>query len=128
MAPVTWQDDVFYQMLKSSAYIVTDPETADYFYLPIYIYWWGQGPRLTSFMGSVTRCVMQAHAAALAAWACMGGAVRLPVADQCVCVILTRRSLIKVADVAAHLRKAGPWFERKKGADHIFAVSGDFGR
>ena len=28
-------------MLNNSAYIVTDPETADYFYLPIYIYWCG---------------------------------------------------------------------------------------
>ena len=42
---VPWhpQDAVFYEMLNSSAYIVTDPETADYFYLPIFIYWCGQG-------------------------------------------------------------------------------------
>ena len=42
MSPGTRQDAVFYEMLNSSAYIVTDPETADYFYLPIYIYWCGQ--------------------------------------------------------------------------------------
>ena len=51
----------------------------------------------------------------------------LPVGERC--VQCTRRSFsAKVEDVAAHLRKAGPWFDRKKGADHIFAVSGDFGR
>ena len=33
------QDMVFYEQLKASAHVVTDPGNADYFYLPVYIYW-----------------------------------------------------------------------------------------
>ena len=78
-ACVGWSQDVqFYEQLKTSPYVVSDPETADYFYLPIYIYW--------------------------------------------------HTKKFTEEQVAAHLRKAGPWFDRKHGADHIFAVSGDFAR
>ena len=76
----SFQEIIFYEQLKSSPYVVTDPENADYFYLPLWPYWHQKG-RYT-----------------------------LP------------------NDAVNHLRKAGPWFDRKKGADHIFAFSGDFGR
>ena len=33
------QDFVFYDMLKASPNVVSDPEEADYFYLPIFPYW-----------------------------------------------------------------------------------------
>ncbi len=39
------QDVIFYKLLKASPYVVADPETADYFYLPIYLYWWVRGAR-----------------------------------------------------------------------------------
>ncbi|GAX82714.1 hypothetical protein CEUSTIGMA_g10140.t1 [Chlamydomonas eustigma] len=71
-------DVVLYNILKTSSHMVLKPEDADYFYLPVYVYW--SSP---------------------------------PVSPEA---------------VVAHLRKSGPWFDRKNGADHIFAVSGDFGR
>ncbi len=33
------QEMVWYDMLKASPYVVTDPATADFFYLPVYPYW-----------------------------------------------------------------------------------------
>ena len=37
----SWQEIVFHELLRAhSAYLVTDPETADYFYLPVYTYWY----------------------------------------------------------------------------------------
>ena len=38
---VPCQEIVFHELLRYSAYLVTDPETADYFYLPVYTYWYG---------------------------------------------------------------------------------------
>ena len=33
------QDVVFYRMLNESSYLVKDPAAADFFYLPVYLYW-----------------------------------------------------------------------------------------
>jgi len=70
-------DFVWYDMLRASPYVTTDPEKADYFYFPVFPYW---------------------------------------------------SNNVDVQEIVAAIKKAGPWWERKEGADHIFTVPHDFGR
>ena len=73
-------DVCLYELLKASPYVTKDPSAADYFYLPVYLFWHNKQ-------------LSQDH-------------------DR----------LIK------HLRKQGPWFDRRNGSDHIFIWTWDFGR
>lgn len=40
----------------------------------------------------------------------------------------TEHLLTKAQEIISLVRKAGPWFDRKKGADHMIVIPNDQGR